>query len=153
MNLNKVIIAGRLTDNVNLRITPSGMSVASFSVATSRSIKLKNGQRDQETEFHNVVVWGSQAEASNQYLVKGSLVLIEGRLKARQWKDNQQVTRKVTEIIAESVQFGPRPQVQQTRGGYAARGSDSFDSRDQAPGNPHVSQAPNNTAEEDEIPF
>lgn len=110
MNLNKVFILGRVTANPELRKTPGGQSVTSFSIATNRVWTDKGGAKQEETEFHNVVVWGRQAEIATQFLTKGSLVLIEGRLKTRSWQDKQGATRKATEIISERMQLGPRPQ-------------------------------------------
>jgi len=110
MNLNKVLIVGRVTATPELRKTPGGQSVTGFSIATNRVWNDKSGAKQEEVEFHNVVVWGRQAEIATQFLVKGSLVLIEGRLKTRSWQDKQGATRKATEIIAERIQLGPRPQ-------------------------------------------
>jgi single-strand DNA-binding protein len=108
MNLNKVLIAGRLTADPDLRTTPSGTNVVSFSVATNRVWRDKNGERREETEFHNVVAWGRQAEIVNQFLKKGSLILVEGRLQTRSWEGKDGQTRKTTEIVAERIQLGPK---------------------------------------------
>ncbi len=108
MNLNKVILVGRLTAEPQLRTTPSGQSVASFSVATNRVWNDKNGARQEEVEFHNVVVWAKQAEIASQFMTKGALVTIEGRLRTRSWNDKQGAQRKTTEIICERFQLGPR---------------------------------------------
>lgn len=109
MNLNKVFIIGNLTRDVDLRTTPSGQSVASFGVATNRFWTDQAGQKQQEAEFHNVVVWGRQAEIANQYLAKGRMVMIEGRLRTRSWDDQASGKKKYrTEVIAERVQFGPK---------------------------------------------
>lgn len=109
MNLNKVFILGRLTADPQLRSTPSGQSVANFSVATNRVWTDKSGAKQESTEFHNVVVWARQAEIASQFLKKGSLVLIEGRLQTRTWQDKEGQNRKTTEIIAERMQLGPKP--------------------------------------------
>jgi single-strand DNA-binding protein len=111
MNLNKVFILGRLTADPQLRTTPSGAQVSSFGVATNRVWTDKSGSRQEEAEFHNVVVWGRQAEIATQFLTKGSLVLIEGRLRTRTWQNNQGQNIKTTEIICERMQLGPRPAV------------------------------------------
>ncbi len=108
MNLNKVFIVGRLTADPQLRSTPSGDQVASFSVATNRNWTDKSGQRKESTEFHNVVVWGRQAEIVNQFMTKGSTILVEGRLQTRSWEGKDGQSRKTTEIIGERIQFGPR---------------------------------------------
>jgi len=109
MNLNKVFILGRLTADPELRNTPGGQSVTSFSMATNRVWTDKSGARQEGTEFHNIVVWGRQAEIANQFLTKGSLALIEGRLQTRSWQDKQGQNRKTTEIICERIQLGPKP--------------------------------------------
>lgn len=108
MYLNKIFIIGNLTRDVDLRTTPSGKSVANFSVATNRVWTDVSGQKQQDTEFHNVVVWGKMAELCNQYLAKGRLVLVEGRIKTRSWVDSNEQKRTKTEVIAENITFGPR---------------------------------------------
>jgi len=109
MNLNKVFILGRLTVDPQLRSTAGGQSVASFGLATNRVWTDKAGAKQEAVEFHNVVVWGRQAEIASKFLIKGSLVLIEGRLQTRSWDDKQGQKRRTTEIIAERMQLGPRP--------------------------------------------
>jgi len=108
MNLNKVMLIGHLTADPELRTTPSGQAVATVGVATNRTWKDKSGIQQQDVQFHNVVLWGRQAEIVGQFLKKGSLVYIEGRLQNRTWKDNQGQNRRTTEIVCETVQFGPR---------------------------------------------
>lgn len=108
MNLNKVFIAGRLTADPELRTTPGGAHVLSFSVATNRVWTDRNNQRKEETEFHNVVAWGRQAEVVSQFLRKGGLILVEGRLQTRSWEGKDGQTRRTTEIVAERVQLGPK---------------------------------------------
>ncbi len=107
MDLNKVIIIGRLTADPELRNTSSGTAVANFSVATNRVWKDQSGAKQEQTEFHNVVVWGRQAEVVSQFLKKGATVMIEGRLQTRSWEGKDGQTRRRTEIVAENVQFGP----------------------------------------------
>ncbi len=108
MNLNKVFVLGNLTRDPELRQTASGQAVCSFGVATNRFYTDSSGQKQKQAEFHNVVAWGRQAEIVNQYLQKGSLVMVEGRLRTRNWLDQQGVKHWRTEIIAERVQLGPR---------------------------------------------
>ncbi len=108
MNLNKVFIIGRLTGDPQLRTTPAGQSVTTISLATNRVWTNKTGQRQEDVQFHNVVIWGRQAEIVNQFLKKGSLAMVEGRLQTRVWQDNQNQNRRTTEIICERIQFGPR---------------------------------------------
>lgn len=107
MYLNKAIIIGNLTRDPEVRSLPSGIQVTSFSVATNRVWKDKDGAKQESTEYHNVVVFGRQAETSAQYLKKGSSVLVEGRLQTRSWESEGQKKYR-TEIVADRVQFGQR---------------------------------------------
>lgn len=109
MNLNKVLIIGRVTADPQLRSTSSGQQVTSFGVATNRAWTDRSGARREEAEFHNVVVWGKQAEVAGRFLIKGSLVFIEGRLQTRDWEGKDGQKRRTTEIICERLQLGPRP--------------------------------------------
>ena len=108
MNINKVILVGRLTRDPEIRNTPSGQSVATMSLATNRFWKDKNGQRQDKTEFHNVVLWGRLAEIAGQYLTKGQEAFIEGRLETRKYTGKDGIERRVTEIIGENLQLGSR---------------------------------------------
>lgn len=108
MDLNKVILVGRVTADPQVRSTPGGQSVTTIGVATNRAWTDKNGQKQEQTEFHNVVIWGRQAEVAGQYLTKGAMVLIEGRLQTRSWTDKNGQQRKTTEIMSERLQLGPR---------------------------------------------
>jgi len=108
MNLNKVFILGRLTGDPQLRSTKSGSPVAVFSLATNRVWNDKNNQKQEEVEYHNIVVWGRQAEIVSKFLLKGQLALVEGRMSTRSYEDKQGVKKYVTEIVAERVQFGPK---------------------------------------------
>lgn len=109
MNLNKVFLIGRLTRDPEIRTTPSGQMVCSFSLATNRVWNNPQTKEKQEqTEFHNIVLWQRLAEIASQYLKKGSLVLIEGRVQTRSWDDKTGVKKYKTEIIAENIQLAPR---------------------------------------------
>lgn len=108
MYLNKAFIFGNLTRDPENRSLPSGIQVSNFSVATNRVWKDKNGAKQEAADFHNVVVFGRQAEVVSQYLKKGSSVLIEGRIQTRSWDDKDGQKKYRTEIVAERVQFGPR---------------------------------------------
>lgn len=123
MNLNKAFIIGRLTADPQLRNTAGGQAVATFSVATNRSWTNKAGQKQEDTQFHNIVVWGRQAEIATRFLKKGATVLIEGRIQTRNYDDKQGQKRYVTEIVCERFQFGPRPSGDHPFGGE--RGNDS----------------------------
>ncbi len=105
MYLNKVMIIGNLTRDPELKALPSGTNVANFSLATNRVWKDKDGNKQEEVEFHNIVVFGKQAETSAQYLKKGQSALVEGRLQTRSWEADG-VKKYKTEIIADRVQFG-----------------------------------------------
>lgn len=109
MYLNKVYLYGNLTRDPEMKSLPSGAKVTSFSLATNRVYKDQSGARQEQTEYHNIVVFGRQAETSAQYLKKGQGVLIEGRIQTRSWDDKTTGEKKYrTEIIADAVQFGPK---------------------------------------------
>lgn len=108
MNLNKVFLIGRLTQDPEARSTSSGQGVTTLNMATNRVWNDKAGQKQEATEFHRVVAWGRLGEIASQYLKKGGLVLIEGRLQTRSWTDQNNNKKYTTEIIAEGLQLGPR---------------------------------------------
>lgn len=112
MNLNKVFLIGRLTRAPELRQTPAGQAVCTLGIATNRTWLDQGGQKQEKVEFHNVVVWGRLAEICHQYLTKGQLVHIEGRLESRSWQDktHPEIKHFRTEIVAENMQMGPRAQ-------------------------------------------
>ncbi|MDD5639799.1 MAG: single-stranded DNA-binding protein [Candidatus Pacebacteria bacterium] len=125
MNLNKVFLLGRVASDIELKRTPSGQSVCSFSLATNRVYKDASGQKKEDSQFHRVVLWARQAEIASQFLAKGALVLIEGRLQNRSWEDKSGNKRITTEIVGEAMQLGPKS------AGISNYGSDigkSFDS-------------------------
>ena len=111
MNLNKVFLIGNLTRYPEVRTTPSGQTVATLGIATNRVWNNpKTGQKEQQVEFHNVVCWGRLGELVGQYMAKGRSLFIEGRLATRSWQDQKSGEKRYrTEIVAESIQFGPRP--------------------------------------------
>ncbi|MDQ3076309.1 MAG: single-stranded DNA-binding protein [bacterium] len=109
MYLNKAILIGNLTRDPELRSLPTGIKVCSFSLATNRVWKDKNGARQEGTDYHNVVVFGRQAETVAQYMKKGNSILVEGRMQTRSWDDKTTGEKKYrTEIIADRTQFGPK---------------------------------------------
>lgn len=109
MNLNRVMIVGNLTRDPEARVIPStGSAISSFGVATNRVWIDKQGQKQTETEFHNVVAFGRLAEICNQYLTKGRLVYVEGRLRTRNWAGQDGIKRTRTEIVATNMQMFPR---------------------------------------------
>jgi single-strand DNA-binding protein len=119
MNFNKAIIIGRVTKDPEIRTTPSGQSVATLSVATNRVWNSNSGERQEKTEFHNIVAWGKLAEICGQYLTKGQEVLFEGRMETRTWEGQDGQKRSRTEIIAENMQMGSKSK--------GTGGSGSFD--------------------------
>ena len=108
MDLNKVFLIGRLTENPELRTTNSGQEVSTIRIATNRMWTDKQGQKQREAEYHSVVLWGRLAQIAGQYLQKGGLVYIEGRIQTRSWDDSQGQKRYRTEVVAERLQLGPR---------------------------------------------
>lgn len=126
MYLNKAFVFGNLTRDPELKSLPSGSSVTTFSVATNRVWNDRDGKRQETAEFHNIVVFGKQAETVAQYLRKGSSALIEGRIVTRSWDDKTDGSKKYrTEIIADRVQFGPRGGSAASAGGGDATGGKS----------------------------
>lgn len=109
MNLNKVFLIGRLTQDPQVRNTPTGQTVCSFGLATNRIwVNSQTNQKQEKTEYHNIVLWRRLAEIASQYLIKGSLVLIEGKIQTRTWQDASGVKKYKTEIVADNIQLGPR---------------------------------------------
>lgn len=105
MTVNKVILVGNLGADPEIRFTQSGQPVCNFRIATSEVWTDKAGQRQEQTEWHNIVVWGKQGEIAKQYLSKGRQVYVEGKIRTRQWTDKDNQTRYTTEITADSVRF------------------------------------------------
>ena len=103
--VNKVILVGHLGADPDMRYTPSGNGVCELRVATSESWNDKNGQRQERTEWHRVVVWGKRAEVCSKYLAKGRQVYVEGRIQTRSYDDKDGIKRYITEVIAADVQF------------------------------------------------
>jgi len=110
MDLNKVMLIGRLTRDPEVRTTPTGQNVASFSIATSFNWTDQQGQKKEQTEFHNVIAWRKLADIIGQYLKKGSQVYIEGRLQTRSWDDKTSGQKKYrTEIVVDNMIMLGRP--------------------------------------------
>ncbi|MCX6791093.1 MAG: single-stranded DNA-binding protein [Candidatus Gribaldobacteria bacterium] len=142
MNLNKVFVLGNVTRDPEKKALPSGQAVVNFSIATNRFYKDQAGQKQQDTEFHNIVMFGKLAETASLYLKQGSLILIEGRLKTRNWQDQAGVKHYRTEVVAEGMQLGPR--------GNAGAGDNS----NFAPKNAYQSQPNRNASiKDEEIPI
>lgn len=151
MYINKVIIYGNLTRDPELKALPSGSHVATFSVATNRVYKDAQGARQESTDYHNIVVFGRQAETASQYLKKGAGVFIEGRLQTRSWeKDGTKQYR--TEIVADRVQFGPKGGA--STGGAKSQAIAGDESAEPGPKGPKNEIAyPEDEINPDDIPF
>lgn len=129
MNLNKVFILGNVTREPEVRSLPSGQQVTNFSIATNRFYSSSTGEKKQETEFHNIVCFGKLADISSRYLNKGSLILIEGRIKTRNWVNTAGAKQYRTEVIAESLQLGPKG-AGGSSNGPSSRGKSSYGAPD-----------------------
>jgi len=128
MSVNKVILVGRLGRDPETRFTGGGQAVANFSVATDETYKDKNGERQKRTEWHKIVVWGKQAEIAQQYLKKGSLIFIEGRIQSREWQDKEGQKRTSFEIVATNFRMlGGRGDNAGAGAGAGASRSEDFD--------------------------
>ena len=145
MYINKAMIFGNLTRDPELKALPSGTQVCSFGLATNRVYKDKDGNRQEQTEFHNVVVFGRQAETTAQYLNKGSSAYVEGRLQTRSWETDGTKQYR-TEIVADRVQFGPRS------GGPAPAG-DTGAAAKNAPDTGNAPDYPDEEINPEDIPF
>lgn len=104
-SVNKVILIGNLGKDPDFRVTPGGQPVASFSIATTEKWNDKSGNKQERTEWHNIVLWSRLAEIANQYLRKGSPVYIEGRLQTRSWEDRDGNRRYTTEVVGNALQM------------------------------------------------
>jgi single-strand DNA-binding protein len=125
--LNKVMLIGRLGRDPEMRYTPSGRPVTTFSMATSRTWNTSEGERRTETEWFNVVAWGSLAEICKQFLIKGQQVYVEGRLQTRHWEDTEGNKHSVTEIVAnEMIMLGERREMNNTGAEYSVEEEDEF---------------------------
>ena len=141
--VNKVILIGNLGADPELRYTPSGAAVATLSVATNEVWKDNDGNQQQRTEWHRVILWRKLAEVAGQYLSKGSQVYIEGRLRTRSWEDKDGVKRYTTEIIGNNMQM---------LGKKDANGPVPDAPLPEAPGEP-TNQTDTTTDEGDDLPF
>lgn len=155
MYLNKAILYGNLTRDPELKSLPSGIHVASFGLATNRVFKDKNGARQEQTDFHNIVVFGRQAETAAQYLKKGASAMVEGRMQTRSWDSKEGEKKYRTEVVADRIQFGPRSVGGGAPGGegksYPAKSSSGATAEQPAP--PEGIQYPQEEINPDDIPF
>ena len=148
--VNKVILVGHLGADPDMRFTPSGQGVCELRVATSESWNDKNGQKQERTEWHRIVVWGKRAEVCAKYLAKGRQVFVEGRIQTRNYDDKEGVKRYITEIIANDVQFlGGGNRDGAPAGAASGGGSGRHDAPMPADDGPSFSTG----APDDDIPF
>ncbi len=149
MYLNKAMIFGNLTRDPEMRALPSGQQVCSFSIATNYTYKDRDGKRVEKSDFHNVVVFGVQAENSAKYLKKGASAYVEGRLQTQSWEKDG-VKQYRTEIVADRVQFGPR-----TDGGgsSAPREASAPSAASAAPQKGNAPEYPEEDINPEDIPF
>lgn len=147
MDLNKAMVFGNLTRDPEMKALPSGTNVTEFSIATNRRYKDRDGNWQDAVDYHNIVVFGRQAETSSQYLNKGSSAFVEGRLQTRSWeKDGQKQYR--TEIIADRVQFGPK----NSGGGAPAANTNTADTNSSTE-QPAAPEYPEEEINPEDIPF
>jgi single-strand DNA-binding protein len=152
MYLNRALVIGNLTRDPELKSLPSGIQVTSFSVATNRVWKDKNGAKQESTDYHNIVVFGRQAETAAQYLRKGSNVLVEGRMQTRSWDATDGSKKYRTEIVADRVQFGPRPGGAPSGSGTPAPAAGKSEDHNDAPPMDTI-EYPEENINIDDIPF
>ena len=142
-SVNKVILIGNLGRDPELRYTQSGQAVANFNIATTDKFTDKEGNPQERTEWHRIVVWGKQAENCAQYLSKGRSAYIEGSLQTRDWEDKEGIKRYTTEVRAQRVQFLGGPGGAQQGGGGAPSGDSHSDSHgDPGPSAPPAQDVP-----------
>ncbi len=156
MSVNKVILVGRLGRDPETRYTPSGQGVCNFSLATDETFKDRNGERQKRTEWHKVVLWGKLAEIAQQYLKKGMLVYIEGRIQTRQWDDkNTGQKRTATDIVGNVMRMlTSRGESGSMAAAASASGPSSPDTEFNQPGAEDTgSAAPGPDISDEDIPF
>lgn len=146
-SVNKAIIIGNLGRDPELRYTPSGQAVASFSIATTSRWKNQSGENQESTEWHNIVLWGRMAELAKEYLAKGRSVYIEGRIQTRSYQDKDGVQRYRTEIVGQQMQF------LSSRGDQASSSSSDYTPPPPPPATGGDDAPFDNKAEDDDLPF
>jgi len=151
MYLNKALLYGNLTRDPEVRALPSGQQVATFGVATNRTFKNKEGQQQEQTEFHNIVAFGRTAEVMGQYLKKGRPVFIEGRIQTRSWEADGRKNYR-TEIVVDNFQFGPQAAGTASGGNYGDNRSGGDEGSQAAQGGDSI-QYPDDEINPEDIPF
>jgi single-strand DNA-binding protein len=152
MSVNKVILVGRLGRDPETRYTGAGQAVGNFSLATDETYKDRNGERQKRTEWHRITVWGKQAEIAQQYLKKGSLVYVEGRIQSREWQDKEGQKRTSYDIVATNFRMlGGRGDNASTGASGGTRGGDEVDQS--APSEDSGGAAAGPEISDEDIPF
>ena len=152
MSVNKVILVGRLGRDPETRFTSSGQAVCNFSLATDETYKDRNGERQKRTEWHKIVMWGKLAELAQQYLKKGSMVYIEGRIQTRQWDDREGQKRTSFEIVGTAMKFlGGRADAAAAGAGIGAGAAPDAETHPPAPAEEAAGPAPE--ISDEDIPF
>jgi single-strand DNA-binding protein len=154
MYLNKAFLFGNLTRDPEMKSLPNGNKVTSFSIATNRVYKDAAGAKQEQVEFHNIVVFGRQAETSAQYLKKGQGVMIEGRIQTRSWDDKTTGEKKYrTEVVADAVQFGPKSGGSTSAEGFTGAQAPTASAAAQAPADLDTIDYGDANINVDDIPF
>ena len=144
MNLNKVTLIGNITKDIELKSLPSGIKVASFGLATNRTWKDKDGNKQEQAEFHSIIAFGKQAETISQYCGKGDQLYIEGRIQTRSWDKEDGTKAYRTEIVLENFQFGNKIEKKETQ---------TPQQKDEARPNEDVIDLDGRVLNPDDIPF
>jgi len=139
--LNKAILIGRLGKDPEMKYTPSGLAVANFSLATNYSFKGEDGNYTDKTDWHNIVVYGKRAEFAGEYLGKGKLIYVEGRIQTRSWEDQNGVKKYMTEIISSDVQL------------LGGKGEGSAKAEEDKPANTYKEDVAPEPDDSDDLPF
>lgn len=147
MYLNKAILYGNLTRDPELKALPSGIQVCSFSIATNRNYKDRDGNRQESVDYHNIVSFGKQAEVIAKYVTKGSGIYVEGRMQTRSW-DKDGVKQYRTEVVMDKFEFGLK-----SAGGGAANNNDGSKQQDNSGGAPILPDYPEEDINPEDIPF
>jgi single-strand DNA-binding protein len=149
MSVNRVFLVGRLGRDPEMRYTSAGQAVCNFSLATDETYRDRNGERQKRTEWHKIVVWGKQADIAQQYLKKGSLIFLEGRIQSRQWDDKEGQKRTSFEIVANNFRMlGGRGEAAASAGAGAGAPSEA-----EAPAAAPSEEAATPEISDEDIPF
>ena len=150
MSVNKAILVGRLGRDPETRYTSGGQAVCNFTLATDETYRDRAGERQKRTEWHRIVVWGKQAEIAQQYLHKGSLIFVEGRIQTRQWDDREGQKRTTVEIVASNFRMLGSKSDAAGAGASAAANSGNADAEPHAPA---AEDMPTSDVSDEDIPF